>query len=145
MLGRQLTQHTHELPHAVVGRRDAGAAAELLDHVDSGAAVGCVQHQMNHALGLEDRAQRAYASLRVAEMMQHAGADDLVKARLELRAALDGKLTDGQIVEPVASFQLRGAANARGAEIDTQHRRSWPANRILCSLARSAPGNEDGK
>jgi hypothetical protein len=89
MLGRQFAQYARQLSHALVRSGDAGPAAELLDQINSGAALGCIQHQLHHALGLKRRTKRTDAGIGVAEMMKHASADDQIEACLKVCGALD--------------------------------------------------------
>src|SRR5437899_1249234 len=78
-------------------------------------------------------------------MMKHAGADDLVEARLQFAGPLEGKLAHLKIVQLVLSLELLGTAHARFAEIDTHDSRCRPAHRVLGGLRRPAPSDQNGQ
>ena len=84
-----------------VRRADAEPLAELLQHVDAGPPIGRVHHEVHRAVGLEHVAQRAQPRIRIGEMVQHAGADDLVERLPELADALDRELMDLEVGEVV--------------------------------------------
>ena len=103
MSGRQGLQGRDEIADAFVGRSNADPPAELLQHVDAGSPVRRIHHQMHRSIRLEYAAQGLEPGIRVGQMMQHPGADDLVEARLQLANTLDRQLVKLQIVEFVGA------------------------------------------
>ena len=76
-------------------------------------------------------------------MVQHAGADDLVELHAEFTHALDRKLVQLQIVEPVPVLEFLGAAHAGGAEVDASHLRCGPSDGVLGRLRSAAACDQD--
>ena len=70
---------------ADLGRRraDAEPTAVVLQHIDARAAVGRVDHHVDGAGRLKHVAQRPQAGVGVGQMVQHAGADDVLEASPE--------------------------------------------------------------
>ena len=66
-----------------------------------GASVGSVEHQVHGSSGVEDRAEGPESCVGVAEMMEDAGADDLVEGGVEFMDAIDGELMDVEVGEVV--------------------------------------------
>ena len=122
---------------------DADPPAELLQHVDAGPSVRRVHHEVHRAAGRQHVAQGPQARVGVGEMMEHAGADDLIEGRPQLADALDGELADLEIVELVLSLELLGVADAGRAEVDARHPGRRPAQGVLGRLRGPAAGDQD--
>ena len=99
MSGRQRAERGDEIPNSRIVGLDAEPSAELLQHVDAGPSVRRIHHQVHRAVGLQHVAQRAESRIGIRQMMEDAGADDLIEARLQLAYPLDGELVDLEIVE----------------------------------------------
>ena len=108
----------NEVLELVIGRTDTDAAAELLRHVDTGASIRRVHHQVHRAVGLQHVAQRAQPRIGISEVVQHARAHDQVERRFQLADALDRQLVHLEVGQLVLAPQLFGAAHAGGAEVD---------------------------
>ena len=119
--------------------------AELLQHVDPGAAVRRVHHQMHRAVRFQHVAQRGKSRVGVREMMQNAGAHDLIEAGPQFVNALDRQLVDLEIAQAVRAAKLLGTADAGRADVDGGHLRRGPAHGVPGRLRCSAAGDEDGK
>ena len=89
MVGRQRTDHGAEVPQLRLRGADPEQAAVLLHHVDAGTPICCIDHQVHCAIGRKDTAQRPKADIRVGQVVEHAGADDLVEHLAELPDLLD--------------------------------------------------------
>src|SRR5580700_1721793 len=76
-------------------------------------------------------------------MMQHAGGDHVFERLTEFGGPLDGKLTYFEIVEHVFLFQLLRERDARGADVDPDDARAWPAHCIVRGLHRATAGNKN--
>ena len=63
--------------------------------------------------GLQHLPQGAQPRVRVGQVVQHAGADDLVEAAAQLAHPLDGQLMDLQIGQVVLALERLGVAHAR--------------------------------
>jgi hypothetical protein len=78
-------------------------------------------------------------------MMEDAGADNLVETHPQFAGVLDRQVVHLEVVQLVFALQRLGAAHARGAEIDADHTRRRPSQRMLCGLGGAAAGNQDGE
>ena len=88
-------------------------------------------------------AQRREPGGRVREMVENAGADDLIEGRPQRADALDGKLVDLEIVEIVFPLERLGVTDAGRAEVDARHLRLRPAQGVFGRLRRPAAGDQD--
>ena len=52
----------------------------LLQHVDAGPPVRRIQHQMHGSVRFEDPTQGCEPGIRICEMMENSGADNLIEA-----------------------------------------------------------------
>src|SRR5215831_15715644 len=77
-------------------------------------------------------------------MMEYPGADDMIKAPLQLVYPIDGELMDLESAQVVLSLEFLGTAYARGAEIDAGNPSSRPPQGIPGRLRCAASRNEDG-
>ena len=91
MTGRQRPERSDEIADVLIGSTDADPSAELLQHIDARASVRRIHHEMHCAVRLEDVAQSCEPGIRVREMMENSGADDLIEARLQIVCTLDGQ------------------------------------------------------
>src|SRR4029077_8685720 len=107
-----------QLTNVAVRGLEPDAPAELLQHVDPAPPIGCIYHEVHRAVRLEYAAQGAEPRIGVAKVMQHAGADNLIKACRKISRLLERQLVDLKIVEFVLALQFLGMSYARGAEID---------------------------
>src|SRR5262249_9120872 len=123
---------------------DADPSAEFLQHIDAGPSVGRIHHEMHCAVRFEHAAQRAEPRIRVREMMENPGADNLIEARFQLVYPLDRELVDLEIIQVVLSLELLGTAHTGCAEIDAGNPRRRPTQSMLGRLRCPATGNEDG-
>jgi hypothetical protein len=143
MSGRQRPERAGEVPNRLIVRRNADPLAELSQHIDAGPPIGRIHHQLHRSVRLEHVAQSPEARIRVREMMQNPGADNLIEARLQVTDPLDGKLMDLEIVQIVFSLEFLGTAHARRAEVDAGNLSCWPTQGVLCRLRCPTACNED--
>ena len=101
MGARQGRERDRQILNLLIRVTDAQPAAVLLQHVDAGPAVGGVDHQVHGAVWRQHLAQGAQPAVRVGQVVQHAGADDLVEAAAQLAHPLDRQLIDLQIGQVV--------------------------------------------
>ena len=98
---------------------------------------------MHHAVGREDIAQRLEARVRVAQVVKHACANDLVKGLSELPDALDRKPAELQISYVVFALKVAGMEQARFADVDCGHARFRLHERVPGGLRRAAASDKD--
>ncbi len=91
----------------------------------------------------KDVAQRAKTRVRIAQMVKHAGANDLVECLAELRDPLDRKPVELQISYVVLLLKIAGVAQARFADVDRGHARVRLHERVPRGLRRSASSDKD--
>ena len=136
--GGNALEGSDEIANSVIVGDDAEAPAELLQHVDAGPSVWRVHHEVHDPAGREHVAQSAEAPVRIREVVEHAGADDLIEGLAQIaHRALERELVNLEVVEPVLSLELLGVANAGGAEVDAGHPRRRPAQ--ACFAACEVP------
>ena len=80
MSGWQRRERGDEIADPLIGGRDADPPAEFLQHVDAGPSVRRIHHEVHRAVRLEHAAQRPEPGVGIRQMVQHAGADDLIEA-----------------------------------------------------------------
>ena len=98
---------------------------------------------MHRAIGIEHIAQRSQPGVRIGQVVQDAGAYDLVETAIELTRTLDRQLQHAQVVEPILVLELLGATHAGGAEIDAGDLCLGPAQGMLGRLRGTASGDQD--
>ena len=99
-------------------------AAVFLHHVDARAAIRRIDHDVQRPVLRQRRAQRPQAEVRVGQMVQHAGADDLVEDLSETPYVFDRKPAEIEVPEVVFSLKIAGVAEAGLADVDPDHRAS---------------------
>ena len=143
MCRRQRRERGNQVLDLVIGGTDADAAAELLQHVDAGASVRRVHHQVHRAVGLQHVTQRAQPRIGICEVVQHACAHDQVERRFQLTDTLDRQLMHLEVGQLVSAPEVLGAAHAGGAEVDADDACRRRASGMLGRLRRAAACNED--
>ena len=68
---------------------DAKSPAVFLKHLNARPTVRRVQHQVHHALRCQQRFEGAQTRTGIDKMMQHASANDVVEALVQLAGVLD--------------------------------------------------------
>ena len=144
MPGRQRGERDDEIADLIVGGRDPYAAAELLQHVDARPSVRRIHHQVHGAFRVEHVAQRREGRVGIGEMVQDAGAHDLVERHSQLADAIDRQLVDLEIRQVVLAFQIFSVADAGRAEVNPDDPSSRTARGMLRCLGCAAAGDEDG-
>jgi hypothetical protein len=81
--------YSAEVTQLLVRGADLEQAAVILHHVDSGAPVSPIDHEMHCAVARQGAAQRTKAGIRVGQVVKHACADDLIESLAELAYLLD--------------------------------------------------------
>ena len=92
----------------------------------------------------ENVAQRAKAHVRVAQMVKHARANDLIERLAKLADPLDRKPVELQISDVVLALKIAGVAQACFADVDRGHARVRLHERMTRGLRRAAASDEDG-
>jgi hypothetical protein len=145
MAGWQRRERRDEIPDLLIVGMDADPSAEFLQHTDAGPSVRRIHHEMYRStVRFEHAAQSAEPRIRIREMMENPGADNLIEAHFQVAHPLDGKLVDLKIVHVVLALELLGTAHARCAEIDAGNLSRRPTQGMLCRLRCPATGNQDG-
>jgi hypothetical protein len=85
----KLFQHRNQTVELFFRGSDAEFAAVLLNHVNAGATVRRVHHQIHRAIRFQHRAERAQSRIGIDEMVQHAGANDEVETAVQVAGVLD--------------------------------------------------------
>ena len=98
---------------------------------------------MQGAARREHVAQRAQAGVGIGQMVQHAGADDVLEGLPEFGGALDGELAHLEVVERVLALQLLRERDALRADVDADDSSARPAQRVVRRLRRAAAGDQD--
>src|SRR4030095_15836094 len=137
-------ERSDEIPNLLLSFTDAEPSAELLQHIDAGPPVRCIHHEVHRAVRFEYAAQSAEPRIRIREMMEHPGADNLIEARFQLVYPLDRKLADLEIAQMIFSLELLGTAHARCAEVDAGNLSRRPTQGMLGRLRCPAAGDENG-
>jgi hypothetical protein len=145
MAGWEEAEGGDEVANAFVGSADAEAVGEVLEHVNAGASVGSVKHEVHGSVGFEDGAEGAEPGVRVAEMMEDSSRDDLIEGGVQFVDAIDGELVDLEVGEVVFALEIFGVADAGCTEVDGGDVCGGPSEGVLCSLRGSAAGDEDGE
>ena len=87
---------------------DPEQPAIILHYVYAGAPVRRIDHDVHSAIARKDITQRAKTLVRIAQMVKHARADDLVERLAKLPDALDRKLVELQIPYVMLVLEGRG-------------------------------------
>jgi hypothetical protein len=95
------------------------------------------------AIARKDITQRAEARVGVAQMVEHACANDLVERLAKLADALDRKPVELQISYVVFVLKIARMAQACFAEVDRRHARFGLHKRVPRGLRRSASSDQD--
>ena len=140
---RQRTEGCDKVLDLPVGGLDAKAATILLQHIDACPPMGCIDHEMHRAIGLEDAAQGAEPCAGVRERVEDAGAHDLIKARLQFMCPLEGELVDLEVVQVILAFELLSMVHAPRAKVDAGHSSPGPTQRMFGCLRCPAAGDQD--
>src|SRR4029453_11166380 len=98
----------------------------------------------HRSVRFEHTAESAEPRIRLREMMENPGADDLIEAHLQVAHPLDGKLADLEIRQVVFPLELLGTAHTGCAEVDAGNLSRRPTQGVLGRLRCPATGNEDG-
>src|SRR5262244_4378968 len=101
MAGGQRCERRDEIADLLIVDMDADPSAELLQHIDAGASVRRIHHEMHRTVRFEHAAQSSESRIGVLKMMENSGADNLIEVRFQLVYPLDGKLADLEIVQVV--------------------------------------------
>ena len=72
-----------------------------LEHVYAGTSIGCIDHEMHRPRRQENVAQRPQTDVGVGQMMEHAGADDLIEFASNFPDALDREPVELEIPDIV--------------------------------------------
>ena len=144
MARRQGPEHRDEIPYSLIGSTDASPSAEFLQHIDAGPSVRRIHHQMHGSVRFEHASQGCESGIRVREMMENSGADNLVEGLLQFAYAIDGKLMDLKIGQVIFALERLRPLHTRRADVDAGDLSCRPAQRMLCRLGCSAAGNENG-
>ena len=143
MIGAERADRRAEIAQIVVPDADAEKPAIVLHHVDAGAPVRRVDHEMHRSVAGKHASQRAEARVRVAQMVKHAGAHDLVERLAQLADALDREPAEAQVPQIVFSLKFARVAQARFADVDCGHLRVGLAQRVAGGLRRSAARDQN--
>ena len=81
---RDLPQRRHQVAELAGRRADPEPAAVVLEHVHAGASVARVHHQRHGSARRQDLAQPAQAERGIGEVMEDAGAHDVIEPLAEL-------------------------------------------------------------
>src|SRR5262245_65260305 len=144
MAGWQRWECCDKIPNLLIVGMDADPSAEFLQHVDAGPPVRRVHHEVHRAVRFEYAAQSAEPCIRIREMMENPGADNLIEARFQVVCPLDRKLVDLEIIQVVLSLEILSTAHTGCAEVDAGNPRCRPPQSMLGRLRCPATGNEDG-
>ncbi len=87
--------------------------------------------------------QGAEARIRIGQVVQDAGADDLVELLRKLLSLFDGQPLEIEIVKSVPLPQEPRLLKARFADIDPDDPRARPSARMSCRLNGAASCNQD--
>ena len=97
MVDWQRLNRLPKIAQVFVPDADPEQPAIVLHHGNAGAPVRRVDHDVHRAIAREDIAQRAKARVRVAQMMKHPCANDLVERLAKLADPFDRKPVELQI------------------------------------------------
>src|SRR5262245_66333570 len=107
MAGWQRCERRDEIPNLLIVDMDADPSAELLQHIDASPSVRRIHHEMHRTVRFEHAAQSTEPRIRIREMMENPGADNLIEGHFQVACPLDGKLADLEIVQVVFPFEDR--------------------------------------
>src|SRR5580704_3771181 len=97
---------------------DSDSSAELLQHINAGASVRRVHHEVHRSIWFEDLTQSTESRIRVSKMVEDSGTHNLIKAHPQVAYALDGKLVDPKIFQIVFSLQFLRMAHTGCTAVD---------------------------
>src|SRR5215475_1564568 len=102
----QRCERREKIPDFLIVGMDADPSAEFLQHIDAGPSVRRIHHEVHRAVRFEYAAQSAEPCIRIREMMENPGTDNLIEARFQLVYPLDRELMDLEIIQVVLSLEL---------------------------------------
>src|SRR5580698_8701524 len=100
---------------------------------------------MQGSVWFEHAPQGCEPGVRVGEMMENSGADNLVEGLLQFIYAIDGKLMDLKIGQVMFALERLRPLHARRADVNAGDLSRRPTQRMLCCLGCSAAGDQNGK
>src|SRR5271156_2165945 len=118
MVRRQRVKSGPKTSQLILRCPDAEKAAVLLNHIDSGPAVACIDHELHPAVGRKDGPQRSKADIRVSQVMQHSCANHEVERATNFLDPLDRELMEFEILQIVLALKIARVAQARLADVD---------------------------
>src|SRR5271154_3244640 len=98
MIFGQIFECRSEILQLVSRRSDSQQAAIVLHHVNPGASVGGVNHELHRALWLQDITEGTQTNLWIRLVVQHSRADDLIEGFPQLPNIQKGKLSEFEVV-----------------------------------------------
>ena len=141
MVGRQGLEGGTEIAQVVVGRTHAEETTVLLHHVDAGAAVRRIDHQVHRTLWTEHVTKGTETGVRVGQVVEHSGGHDLVERAPQLPDTLDRELMELEVAEVVLALEIARMPQARLADVDRGDSGLGLAQRMAGRLRRAAAGN----
>ena len=124
MVDWQRLNRLPKIAQVFVPDADPEQPAIILHHGDAGAPVRRIDHDLHCAVARKDIAQRAKTGVRVAQVVKHARANNLVERLAKLADLLDRKPVELQISYVVLLLKITGVAQARFADVDRGHTRA---------------------
>src|ERR1700752_1181444 len=112
-------------------------------HVNAGATIRRVYHQVHCAIGFQCGPQRTQTRVGIGEVMQYASADNQIEAMVQFCCALDRQLPRFKIRDVVFLFQSFGVLETRRTDVDTDYTVGGMTERVLRRLPRSTTGDEN--
>lgn len=143
MIGWQRRDRRAEVAQLCRRCADPEQAAVLLHHVDAGAPICRIDHQMHRAVGQKDIAQCPKAGIRVRQVMEHARTDDLIENLAELPDLFDRQPMEIEVLQAVFSLKIAGITQAGFADVDSRHASIRFAQSMDGTLGGSAAGDQN--
>src|SRR5580658_3341365 len=97
MIFGQIVERRSEILELVSRRSNSQLAAIGLHHINPGASVGGVNHDLHRALGLQDITEGTQAKLWIRQVVEHSCADDLIEGLPQLLNIQKGKLAEFEV------------------------------------------------
>ncbi len=143
MVDGQRLNRLPKIAQVLVPDADSEQAAIVLHHSDAYASVRRVDHDVHRAVACEDVTQRPQTRVRIAQMVKHARANNLVEGLAEFPDPLDRKAVELQISDVVLVLKITGVTQACFAEIDRSHARFRLHERVPRSLRGPTSSNKN--
>jgi hypothetical protein len=143
MVGRQRTDHGTEDPQLRLRGADPEQTAILLHHVDAGAPIGCIDHQLHRAIRRKDVAQRLEANIRVRQVVKDPRTNNLIEGPAELMNLLDREPMEIEVMQVIFPLQIARVAQAGFTDVDCRHLRVRFAQCMDRGLRRAAAGDQN--